>query len=187
MKQSQTLCAFVCATLLSACISKESVEAVHYFRPELTQLELQTAQVQKPLRIETVTAPVEIGSRILWRISSTELVPDENNLWARRPEELLDERLRDLLFGGSFYSSRSAVDPALRVRLVRLEGDMSGALEASVELIVTLRTSDAGDQRARITAREPLSSKNAEGLAAAMGLALSEAASLTETWVLAQK
>ena len=176
-----SLCGFFA---LGSCLSKEPVAEVHYFRPDLDALQPRAEAGSKALRLQPVSSPVELGARMLWRVSATELVPDDQNLWARRPDELLDERLGDLLFGGGgFRSSLRAGDPVLDVRLVTFEGDTRADALASLELILVLQTADALEHRTRIRVTEPLSATSAEGLADAMGTALSVAAARTEAWV----
>lgn len=174
------------ASLLTACFSKEPVAEVHYFRPELEALEVSSRVAnQRPLRFKTVSSPAELGSQMLWRVSATELVPDSLSFWARRPEELLDERLRDHFFGdGGFRSSLRTGDPELEVRLVTFEGDLHEGSQAVVELIVTLLDGDGFEYRGRVSVVEPLEAQTAEALATAMGRALSAAAAQTEAWVL---
>lgn len=168
----------------AGCISKEPVAEVHRFRPALVELELAGEVGTRPLRLERVTQPVEIGSEMLWRVSQTELVPDGTHLWARRPDELLDERLRDLFYGGGgFRSSYRAGDPALGVQLVRFEGDLHGGAVASLELILTLTDAERAEHRIRVHVEEELTERSAEALAEAMGRAMSEAAGRTQTWV----
>jgi len=176
------------ALATTSCFSKQPVVGVHYFRPELAALEaVEAVGGTRALRFRPITAPVELGNKVLWRVSATELVPDELNLWATRPEQLLDERLRDLLFGaGGFRFSQRAGDPALDVRLVTFEGDLHVGGEAVVELILTMTTAEETEHRTRLRVSEKLPSNDAEGLATAMGEALSAAADQTADWVKAR-
>ncbi len=184
MKSIPILCALPLLLLVSSCLSRGDVPEVHYFRPELGEPQIGEAKEQWPLRFSPVTGSNEIGNRMMWRVSATELVPDEGNLWARRPEELLDERLRDLLFGGGgFRSSQRQGDPRLDIRLVTFEGDLHDGTHASVELIATLIIASQAEYRTRVSVSEPLPARSAEGLALAMGAALSLAAERTEAWV----
>lgn len=188
MRLRNIACACLAALASTSCFSKEPVVSTHYFRPELAALEAAEAVGgTRALRFRPVTGPIDLGNQIVWRVSATELVPDELNRWMRRPEDLLDERLRDLLFGaGGFRSSLRAGDPALDVHLVTCEGDMHVGGEAVVEVILTLTTEDATEHRTRLRVSEPLPTKDATGLATAMGEALSAAADESAEWVKAR-
>lgn len=180
----QTLLLALGPLLLASCFSKQPVAEVHYFRPELGVLSTREGGGTRALQFPAVTTPLEISPRMLWRVSATELVPDDQNLWARRPEELLDERLRDLLFGGGgFRSSLRASDPALEVRLVTCEADLLEDPAAVVELVVTLAKREGIEHRRRFVVREPMERESASELARAIGVALSGAAERTAAWV----
>jgi len=170
--------------LFASCFSKQPVEQVHYFRPELEALSTREGGGTRALQLPAVETPLEIGPRMLWRVSATELVPDDQNLWARRPEELLDERLRDLLFGGGgFRSSLRAGDPVLEVRLVTCEADLLEEPAAVVELVVTFAHREGIEHRRRFVVREPMARESASELARAVGVALSRAAGRTAAWL----
>jgi uncharacterized lipoprotein YmbA len=168
----------------AGCLSKEPAVERHYFRPALGELTLEPVAGTRPLRLARVTQPAELGANLLWRVSETELVPDETNLWARRPEELLDERLRELLFGaGGFRSSMRAGDPALGVHLSRCEGDLHGKRVASVDLVLSLQDADGVERRGRIHVEEQLSSATATALAEGTGRALAKASERVLAWL----
>jgi len=169
---------------LPACISRAPVVPVQYFRPALKEPRVEQIAGTRPLRLDRVVQPTEIGVEMLWRVSATELVPDETNLWARRPDELLDGRLRDLLYGaGGFRPAFGASDPTLRVGIARYEGDLHGKQAASLELIATLTEGDRRESRTRIHVEVELAERSAEALAVAMGAALESAAERVEAWV----
>jgi uncharacterized lipoprotein YmbA len=180
----QTLSLLLVLLAVPACISKEPVAEIHRFRPALTEIELVSEPGTRPLRLVHVTQPAEIGSEMLWRVSETEVVPDATHLWARRPDELLDEQLRDLFFGGGgFRSSYRAGDPALSVQLVRFEGDLFAGATASVELILTLTDSEREEHRGRVHVQEELAERSPQALAEAMGRAMSTAAERARAWL----
>ena len=177
--------ALVLCCLLTGCLSKEPLQTTHRFRPQLTEITALESLGTRPLRFDGVRFPVEVGQLLTWRVSPTELVVEDYNLWARRPADLLEERLRDLLFGvGGFRQIATVGGPELGVQLVVFEGDVSGpeAL-AVVELIIELEDGNAVHHRTRIRVEEPLKTKDARGLALAMGDAISSASERCSSWL----
>jgi uncharacterized lipoprotein YmbA len=170
--------------LLSACLSKQAPLEVHELVVPLEPLELRETPGLRPLRFPGIADRVELRRGLLWRVSDTELAVDERNRWARSPAELLDERLRDLLFAvGGFRASLRPADPLLEVELVRCDADLRGeGSTAVVELVLTLDAADA-QHRGRVTVEEPLERRDAASQAVAVGRALSLAADRTEAWV----
>lgn len=169
--------------VLAGCLSKSPAIPLHTYVPTLDPLSLRAAPGVRPLRFQGVEPRIDLRRGMIWRVSGTELVADEVNRWARDPSELLAERLGDLFFeGGGFRASLRPGDPSLDVALVVCEGDVrEGRSAAVLELILTL---DAGStqHRRRLRLEEPLLTRDAEGLAAAMGKAVSQAADRTEAW-----
>lgn len=176
---------FLLLATLTGCLSKEPVQAVRLYRPELSEITALGSLGTRPLRFDGVRHPVEIDSRVTWRISATELLKEDLNMWGRHPAELLDERLRDLIFGvGGFREIALREGPSLGVQLVICEGDVSGpeAL-AVVELILDLEDGNHIHHRTRLRVEEPLATQSAEGLAEATGRALSTVSNRASDWM----
>ncbi len=184
MKLLTTIALFACS-VLAGCLSKEPVQTARLYRPALSEITALGSLGTRPLRFDGVRHPVEIDSHITWRTSATELHKEDLNLWARRPAELLDERLCDLIFGfGGFREVTVHGGAALQVQLVVCEGDVSGpeAL-AVVELILDLEDGNDVHHRTRLRVEEPLRTTTAEGLAEATGRALSVVAERASEWM----
>lgn len=172
-------------TPLSGCLSKEPALVFHEYRPELTKVSGQESPGTRPLFFKGVSHPPELGHAMVWRITDTELATDELSRWARRPSELIEERLKDLLFGvGDFRESASAGSPVLQVQLVVFEGDTSGPESlASIELIVELNDGNDLHHRTRLRAEEPLAGDGPADLARGMGLAISSLTDRCAVWL----
>jgi hypothetical protein len=181
----QSILALALFSVLAGCLSKETVQTIRIYRPELSGITAEGSLGTRPLRFDGVRHPVEIDSHITWRKSATELHKEDVHLWARQPAQLLDERLRDLIFGyGGFREVSILGGPSLQVQLVVCEGDVSGpeAL-AVVELILDLEDGNDVHHRTRLRVEEPLQIKSAEGLAEATGQAISDAAQRASEWM----
>ena len=180
-----TLLTVAWLALLSGCLSKEAVFETYLFRPELSELTAVDSLGTRPLRFDGIRFPVEIGNAMVWRISQTELSADEQNLWARRPPELIEERVRDLLFSvGGFRDAVLPGGPVLNVRVVTFEGDVSGPESlAVIELIVDLDDGNDVHHRTRLRVEKPTPSRDAQGLAGAMGPAISSVSERCVRWV----
>ncbi len=179
-----SLAYFAAAPLLFAsCLSKSPAIPLHTYVPPLDPIDLRAEPGVRPLRFQGVEPRIELRRGMIWRISGTELVADEEHRWARDPSELLAERLGDLFYeGGGFRASLRPGDPSLQVALVACEGDVrEGRSAAVLELILTLESGDTQHRR-RLRLEEPLLTRDAEGFAAAMGKAVSQAADRTEAW-----
>ena len=184
MTYRKPLACALAALALASCLSKEPAIPMHTYVPPLDPLQQREAPGVRPLRFQGVEPRVELRRGMLWRVSATELVTDEVHRWGRDPSELLAERLGDLFYaGGGYRPSLRPGDPTLEVALVVCAGDIrEGRSSATLELILTLDTGQAQHRR-RLAVDEPLLTRDAEGLAAAMGKVVSAAADRTEAWV----
>jgi uncharacterized lipoprotein YmbA len=173
------------AATLTGCLSKSEVATTHYFRPKLVEITEADSLGTRPLRFDGIHQPLAINSFMTWRVSETELGLDEQNVWAREPGELLEEHLRDLLFGvGGFRDSTGVGAPTLTVQLTVFEGDVSGPEALAVlELIVDLDDGNDVHHRTRLRVEEPIQSRTAAGLAAGMGPAIGSGADRCARWL----
>jgi uncharacterized lipoprotein YmbA len=173
--------------LLAGCLSRQDSIEFHDLVAPLEPLDLREAPGLRELRFPAVVDRVELRRGLLWRVTDTELVVDEQHRWTRSPAELLDERLRDLLLaGGGFRATLRPGVPTLEVELVRCDGDLRGEPGvAVVELVLGLDSSDA-QHRHRLRVEEPLARRDADAQAAAVGRALSRAAEGAESWLRAR-
>jgi len=180
----RTTALFLACATLPACLSKEPPLPTHYFHPALEPLAGEEVPGTIRLRFEPMTSGLDIGGRMLWRVSETEWMPDEANLWARSPRVLLEERLRDRLFGiGGYRESLVGDSPILRVQLVAFHGIPGPDPSAQLELILDLSSPSDAQYRTRITIEEPLTSVSPEALAEAMGTVLARAAEESASWM----
>ncbi len=177
-------------TLLSGCLSKSEPLQEHFFTLPLPKLEGLAVPGERPLRFDRVSSPPLLSNQMVWRVGKTELMLDDLNAWALHPAEVLEQRLRDLLFSREgFRESLSGHDPLLSVRVVSIEGEGGAPPEgnARIELVADYFTSDGLQHRERFVELEPLPSLDPVGLSHAMGAAMDRSTSRLVAWVVARE
>jgi ABC-type uncharacterized transport system auxiliary subunit len=173
--------------LLASCISQSEPLDVHYYGAPLPALAGEAIPGTKPLRFDRLRAPAFLTSEMVWRVSETELAGDEGSLWAPHPADVLEERLRDLLFSRLGYrESLSVADPLLSVRVLAMEGELDGGGRARVELVADFWTADGVQHRERFSAVEELERRDSDALARGMGLAITRVSDQLAQWLVSR-
>jgi len=188
MNARQSLRVLALLPLLCGCLSRQAPLEIRDLVAPLEPLELRDTPGLRELAFPGVQDRADLRRGLLWRTTETELVVDELNRWTRSPAELLDERLRDLLFAaGGYRSSLRPGVPALEVQLVRCDADLRGAAPVAVVELVLAFDAPAAQHRHRLRVQEPMERASADEQAEAVGRALSRAAAQVESWVRARQ
>lgn len=171
-------------TLLTGCLSKgPTVEVNHYTLP-LAELEGAPRTGTQPLRFDRVQSPPLLTRAMVWRVSETRVAPDEENDWAVHPADVLELRLRDLLFSRGGYAETLDVGaPLLGVRVLAMEGDATAANVARVRLVADLWGSEGQHDRRHFEATAALASRSPEALAEALAHAVEDVSVALVEWV----
>lgn len=172
--------------VLLGCLSKSPPIEQDYYTLPLTALAGESRAGTTPLRLERVEAPPMITREHLWRTGANEVALDEGSAWAVHPADVLELRLRDLLFAREgFAESLASGTPQLAVRVLVMEGDATAARVARVELVADLWLANGTQYRRHFLAEAPLDDLTAGALAVAMGRAVEQTSAELATWVAA--
>ena len=170
--------------LFASCISRSEPVEEHLFSAPLPELAGEAVPGTKPLRFDRLQAPSFVSTSMLWRVSETELASDAGSTWAPHPVQVLEVRLRDLLFSRlGFRESLTIGDPLLSVRVLAMEGVVDERSSARVELVADYWSADGTQHRERFVEVEPLERRDADALARGMGAAIARASEQLTRWV----
>ena len=173
------------ACLLTAgCLSKGPTVVVNHYTLPLAELEGSPRTGTQALRFDRVQAPPVLTRSMVWRVSETQVVADEESEWAVHPADALELRLRDLLFSrGGYAESLEYSAPLLSVRVVLMEGDATAASVARVHFVADLWGGEGEHHRRHFVAEEPIEGRSPEILAVAMARAIESSSAELVAWV----
>jgi ABC-type uncharacterized transport system auxiliary subunit len=187
MKTRQLL-SLVALTFLASCLSQKDPQAVHYFAAPQTELAGEAVPGTKPLRFDRIQSPPLLSTKMLWRVSENELAPDDLNSWALHPADMLEIRVRDLLFSRQGYrESLDPLDALLSVRVLTMEGVAFGDPSAHVLLVADFWSPGSGQHRKRFEVSEAIDSLEANDLASGMTKAIERVSAELVDWVNAKQ
>lgn len=171
-----------CLLASTSCLSQTPPETVRWFMPAVDSFELDAGTDQRPMRLLPMASRSHLREAMVWRLSPVELFFDEQERWGARPADIVQGVFEDALFAnGPFVRSEARDAIALSIELHAFEGVYAQDDMAVCEVFVVHDDGQLVRQK-KFRVTSPLSSREPDELARALGKALGNLAVQLRDW-----
>ena len=168
-----------------SCLSRGPALDVRYFAPPATAPTVPPQQRPSGsgLGLGNVSANSYLDLPMIWRVSPTELRITEADRWVAPPAELVQERLREVLFFSGPFELNETGPPRLWVTLEAFEGVAYPELRARLRISAKLALPLGKFAVFQHTEEEPLPERDPRALARGLGACLDRCGQALVDWL----